>query len=262
MGRAFAEGVLNGSVVRKEELALIERREERAAVLRRDLECECWVGAAEAPLTQFLIIAIKPQDLARAAPSIQSLIGDNTIVISILAGVSSAVLRQTLATERPIVRAMPNLPATIGSGMTAYAIMGECSSLERENICAIFKAVGEALEVRDEKLLNAVTAVSGSGPAYIYYYIQAWRNAALDLGFNEAEANVLIAQTIKGATELWEESGYHADTLRQRVTSKGGTTEAAQKVLDEAQSGVVLRRAINRAAQRAIELEQLVKEAL
>ena len=262
MGRAFAAGLLSSEIVTAQSLTLVERREDRCISLKKEYNCGAFTNLVDAPKSEYLLLAIKPQDLQDAADSINAAISGETIVISILAGVSLQVLQKALNGHARIIRAMPNLPAIIAAGMTAFVATSQIKEEERAVITLFFSAVGEALELKDEQLLNGVTAISGSGPAYLYYFLQAWRLAAQDLGFSEKQANRLICQTVKGATELWEESDYNSDSLRQRVTSKGGTTEAAQRVLEESQVAAVFRRAINRAAARAEELELLVKETL
>jgi len=262
MGRAFAAGLLTNEIVTPQSLTLVERREDRCTTLKKEYNCRAFTRLVDAPKSDYLLLAIKPQDLQDASESINAALSAETIVISILAGVSLQVLQKALNGHARVVRAMPNLPAIIAAGMTAFVATDQIKEEEREVISQFFAAVGEAIELKDEKLLNGVTAISGSGPAYLYYFFQAWRLAAQDLGFNEKQANLLICQTVKGATELWEESDFNADSLRQRVTSKGGTTEAAHRVLEESQVAAVFRRAINRASARAEELELLVKETL
>jgi len=262
MGRAFLAGLLSNDIVTPQLLTIVERRADRCEALKSEFKCRAFTSLSDAPQSNYLLLAIKPQDLHAAAESICAAISPETTVISILAGVSLQVLQKALNGHAKLVRAMPNLPAIIGAGMTAFVATNVLKDQERLDIQQIFSAVGEVLELKDEKLLNGVTAVSGSGPAYVYYFLQAWRLAAQDLGLTEKQANRLICQTVKGATELWEESDYNSDSLRQRVTSKGGTTEAAHRVLEESQVAAVFRRAINRAATRAEELELLVKETL
>ena len=262
MGRAFAEGLLRAGMVSHETLYLVERRNERRDALRAELGCSCEESVTTLDKSKYLMLAVKPQDLSTAAATIVPLLKPDTIVISLLAGVSTTVLREALGGHSAIIRAMPNLPAIIGAGMTAFYCVDAISQETQEEAARIFDGVGESLLLKNEQMLNAVTAISGSGPAYLYYFLHAWKAAAQELGFSEGEANILISQTLTGATWLWTDSDHDEEGLRGRVTSKGGTTEAAIKVLTEGDVAAIFRRAVRRAAERGADLEKLVKENL
>lgn len=262
MGRAFAEGMLRGGVVSPESLRIVERREERRISLKSDLGCECFETIGDLANSGYVMLAMKPQDLAGAAAALAPLLKENQVVISLLAGVSLEVLQRALGGHQKMVRSMPNLPAVIGAGMTGYICAPSISETERGEVSRIFDAAGESLELDSEGLLNAFTAVAGSGPGYLYYIIEAWKDAALGLGFSSEQANILITQTLTGSLWLWSDSGNDEKELRKRVTSKGGTTEAAVSVLDQGQVAEIFQRALKRCAERSGELEQMVKERL
>lgn len=261
MGRAFAEGLIRSGVVVPDALHLVERRAERREALIQELGCRC-EESLSALNSEYLLLAVKPQDLGESARICAPLLKKETIVVSLLAGVSISVLQKALNGHERIVRAMPNLPAIIGSGMTAFFCAEGLPAEKREEVQKIFDGVGESLELKREEMLNAATAISGSGPAYLYYLLSAWKAAAQDLGFSKSEANILISQTLTGAAWLWSDSDHDEDVLRARVASKGGTTEAAIRVLSEGDVAAILRRAIRRASERSAELEQLVRETL
>ncbi len=261
MGRAFAEGLIRSGIVSSDSLELVERRAERREALIQELGCRCSDSLTTLG-SDYLLLAVKPQDLGECAKVCAPLLKKDTVVISLLAGVSLNVLQKALNGHALVVRSMPNLPAIIGSGMTAFYCAPELPEKRREEVQKIFDAVGESLELKKEDMLNAATAISGSGPAYLYYVLNAWKAAAQDLGFSLAEANILIAQTLTGAAWLWADNDHDEDVLRARVASKGGTTEAAIRVLSEGDVAAIFRRAIRRASERSAELEQLVRETL
>ena len=260
MGRAFAEGLLNGNVVMKESLLLIERRKERRESLVSELGCRCEEQLVSLRDARYLLLAVKPQDLAEAAAQIRPLLNDSVILISLLAGMPIEMLRTACGGHKRIVRAMPNLPAIIGAGVSGYICQGEYTVVEKGEIYTIFRAVGEVVELQDESLMNAVTAISGSGPAYVYYLIDAWTRAATQMGFSPEQARILIRQTLVGACQLWEQQSYDQKTLQARVTSKGGTTEAAIRHMHDQGLDTIFIAALEKARERGVELELLVRE--
>ena len=146
--------------------------------------------------------------------------------------------------------------------MSAYILAPQVVIADRDPVARIFDAVGESLEVNDEDLLNGFTAIAGSGPAYLYYLIESWREAACSLGFSREDSEKLITQTITGSLWLWTDSGNDEEGLRQRVTSKGGTTEAALAVFDQGKLKEIFKQGILRASARSAELEKLVREKM
>jgi pyrroline-5-carboxylate reductase len=158
---------------------------------------------------------------------------DRQLVVSIAAGVRVPDLSRWLAGHSRVVRAMPNTPALIGAGMTGLYAPPTVSAAERESAGRVLAAVGQTLWVADEALIDAVTAVSGSGPAYVFLLIEAMQQAAAELGFSADEARLLSVATAQGAAQLAAQSPEPASVLRERVTSKGGTTAAALAVMAE-----------------------------
>jgi pyrroline-5-carboxylate reductase len=180
-----------------------------------------------------IVLATKPQTLkeacAQLAPHVQG-----ELVVSIAAGTTIASIATWLnGTTNRIVRTMPNTPALIGQGITGiYAHASLCAS-DVETAMQLMRSCGEVVRVSDEAMIDAVTAVSGSGPAYVFHWIESMIAAAQNVGFNEADARTLVLATLKGATALAQASNESPATLRERVTSKGGTTAAALAVINE-----------------------------
>jgi len=175
--------------------------------------------------SEVIVLAVKPQQLHEVAMQLVPLLSGQ-LLLSIAAGIRAADLARWLGTQN-VVRAMPNTPALIQSGMTGLYALAGVSNAQREQAQSILMAVGETLWVQDEIMLDAVTGISGSGPAYVFYCIEAMQQAARELGFNADEARRLSIATFLGAAKLADASEDDVSVLRTRVTSKNGTTERA-----------------------------------
>jgi len=187
---------------------------------------------AQAVAGDVIVMAIKPQQMREAALALAPLLSGQ-LVISVAAGIRAAELSRWLDGHRRIVRCMPNTPALIGAGITGLAPMPGLAQADRDAAQAILSAVGQTLWVDDESMLDAVTAVSGSGPAYVFYFMEAMHRAGREMGLPDAQALQLTLATFAGASRLAAESGEPPSLLRERVTSKGGTTAAALSVMAE-----------------------------
>lgn len=198
-----------------------------------------------------VLLAVKPQQLAEAIQSCKEWIED-ALVISIAAGVRIEDLSYMLGHDR-ICRAMPNTPMKIGKGVCGLYATKEADQYHRF-IVSVFAACGEIVWCDKESMLEAVTAVSGSGPAYVFRFIEALEAAALSYGFNEAQARRIAISTVLGSAELAKQSGEAPSELRVKVTSKGGTTYEALKVMDQHHFMELMKEAMDACKQRADEL--------
>jgi pyrroline-5-carboxylate reductase len=199
-----------------------------------------------------VVWAVKPQIFKDVALALAPTVGQ-ALHLSVAAGIGSDSIALWLGTER-IARAMPNTPALIGLGMTGLYARPTVSAAERQQIERIATAVGDALWVEHEALLEAVTAVSGSGPAYFFYVLEAMTEAGVALGLSSEQAYRLAVQTARGASELAHRSDEPAEVLRQRVTSKGGTTHEAISALEAGGLKPLFAQAMQACARRAREL--------
>jgi len=199
-----------------------------------------------------LVIAVKPQDAKAALASIG--VGRQQLAISIVAGVTLETLSRWLGGHRKLVRCMPNTPALIGAGIAALYALPEVNAGEKKTAETILGAVGEVVWVGEERLLDPVTAVSASGPAYVFWFIEQLAASAEKLGLGRETSMKLALHTVLGAAKLAASSGEAPATLRQNVTSRGGTTEAALKVFDEEKLAERFARAVEAASRRATEL--------
>jgi len=187
------------------------------------------LNPAAARAADTLVVAVKPQMFREAGAILKSLVGDSTLVVSIMAGTTIAVLQEVCGGA--VVRAMPNTPAAIGRGITVAVAAGNVSAAQRATADALLRATGSVEWVADEGLMDAVTAVSGSGPAYVFLLAEELARAGVAAGLPEALATKLARETVAGSGELLHRSELASATLRQNVTSPGGTTAAALNVL-------------------------------
>ena len=203
-----------------------------------------------------LVLATKPQMLDQAASSVDRLLGPQTLLVSILAGKTIADLRARLPGARAIVRAMPNLPASIGRGATGAAASPEVDEGQRQTADALLRSVGLVEWLPSEDLIDAVTAVSGSGPAYVFHLVECLAEAGIAAGLPSDLAGRLARATVTGAGELLVQSDLPPGRLRENVTSPGGTTAAALEILMADPGGMteLMRKAVAAAKRRAEEL--------
>jgi pyrroline-5-carboxylate reductase len=244
LGKGFAPGQLQVVEVSAEARERLQQRfgiEARALLDPVVTSCEC------------IVLATKPQQLHEVAAGLASSL-HHQLIISIAAGIRTEDLARWLGGYRRIVRAMPNTPAILGCGMSALYAAPAANASECNIAESILSAVGETLWLSDESAMDAVTAVSGSGPAYVYYFIEALEEAARRQGLDAAAARQLTLQTVLGAARLAAEGPEDATVLRARVTSTGGTTERAIKSFDAAGLKDIVACAVDAAAERSREL--------
>lgn len=200
-----------------------------------------------------IVMAVKPQQMREAATALAESISGQ-LVVSVAAGIRASDLSRWLGGHRRIVRAMPNTPALIGLGVTGLAAPADLASGDRALAERILGSVGTTVWVEDESKLDAVTAIGGSGPAYVFLFIEALEAAAVKLGLSPAQARALALGTVSGAAQLAAQSAEPPATLRERVTSKGGTTAAALAEFESAGLRELVARATRAAERRSVEL--------
>jgi pyrroline-5-carboxylate reductase len=204
-----------------------------------------------------LVLAVKPQDMRSALASFPENL-KRKLVISVAAGVRLDALSRWLGGHRKLVRCMPNTPALIGAGISGLYALPEVSAEERKRAEAILGAVGEVVWLADEKLLDPVTAVSASGPAYVFWFIEQLAKSGEALGLSPEVSMKLAMQTVLGAALLAARSKEPPAVLRERVTSRGGTTEAALRVFEQERLAEHFRRAVEAASRRGAEMGELL----
>lgn len=223
--------------------------------LERQWPVNCFTQASAAIKgMDAVVLAVKPQVLPVVLQQISQLLSPGQLVISIVAGIPISQILAQLDGSPPVIRTMPNTPALIGLGMTGLYAQENCSIEQRDCAQQLMQAAGEVVWLEDENLLDVVTAVSGSGPAYIYYLTEAMRNAGTRLGLPVEVATKLALQTAYGASTMAVQSDMDLEELRRRVTSKGGTTQAALEKLEAGGFESLVYSAIQAATQRGQEL--------
>ncbi|MFT5743875.1 MAG: pyrroline-5-carboxylate reductase [Paracoccaceae bacterium] len=203
-----------------------------------------------------VLVAVKPQMMGDALPSLQALGNGSTVFVSVAAGITIAGFEDTLGAQTPIVRAMPNTPAAIGRGITAIVGNSHVSPAQLDMADGLLNAVGQVVRLADEGLMDAVTAVSGSGPAYVFHLVETLAGAGVAQGLPADLALALAKATVGGAGQLAEDADEDPAQLRINVTSPNGTTQAALAVLMDEETGfpALLKRAVKAAADRSKEL--------
>lgn len=201
-----------------------------------------------------LLLAVKPQDFDGILTELKDR-SAGKLIISIAAGITTSYIEKQLPRSR-VIRAMPNMPLVIGEGITALAKGGFADDKDLRIAVEIFEAFGTTVTIEKEEFINAVTAISGSGPAYLFYFVMAISQTAKELGLDQATANKLVYQTIAGSMNLLNKENFDAMGLIGKVASKGGTTEAALKIFDESGMNKIISKAIIAAYKRAGELSR------
>lgn len=254
MGRAIIGGLLAKGHA-KDSITVVDPSPEARALVAREFDVAVVAETTTLNDAEIVLLAVKPQimhNVVRALAGSRG--GARPLFISIAAGITTSQLAEWLGGDVPIVRVMPNTPALVGCGAAALFATQAVAAAEREAAESILNAVGIAVWVDDESLLDVVTAVSGSGPAYFFLIMEILEKIAVELGLESAIARRLSVETARGAAELARESASSPGTLREQVTSPGGTTERALEVLGAGGIEDLFRAALGAAEQRSREL--------
>lgn len=242
------------------DLSLAARREERCTELTERLGVACHLDSVAAVAgKRVVVVVVKPKDVPTLLEQIAGSLEPEQIVLSLAAGVPAAVFERALG-EVAVVRAMPNTPALVDEAVTAYAPGKYVSEEALKEVASVMEAVGKTV-VLEEQLMDAVTAVSGTGPAYVYLLAEALTDAAIREGLPRHAAQLLVDQTLKGTGALLAETALSPIKLRAQVTSPGGTTAAAVHVLEESGFRAAIEDAVRAAAERSREMGAAAAEA-
>jgi pyrroline-5-carboxylate reductase len=260
MGLIYARAFLKYNIVSKTELMLVEKSETRKEELKK-LDIGKVVVPADGSIKEsdVIILAVKPQDFSELGNELKKVLNEKTILISIMAGVSISSLQGRLQHDR-IIRAMPNSPVEIGMGITAYCMANGVNAEQARRAENLLATTGRTLYLEDENLMDAVTAVSGSGPAYFFYFAQQLIEAGKKMGFDESTASLLVKQTMLGSFHLLNSAGKPLDQLIKAVASKGGTTEAALTTFERCHVGEHLQDGLLNAQKRGRELAEIASK--
>jgi pyrroline-5-carboxylate reductase len=235
-------------------ITISEKREERALELIDRYKVANAALSDNVAKCDLILLVVKPQDMAGVLQEIKAHIRPGCLIISFVAGKKINYIADLIGTRaNPVIRVMPNTPTLVGAGMAAISSCVLVTAEEREFVLGFLGAVGKVIEV-DESLLDAVTATSGSGPAYFFKFVEAMVEGAIALGLSHADATTLTIQTIVGAAKLLDQSGDTPTTLREKVTSPNGTTFAALNSFNDSDISGVVAKAMKAARDRSQEL--------
>ncbi len=254
MGEAILAALISRGLSTPQNIAVSDVSEARRQYLQQKYKVSVTAdNRAAVEKADIVVLAIKPQTLAGVMPELNGRLKPGQLVLSIIAGARINTLKEGL-NHQAIVRSMPNTPAQVGEGMTVWTATPEVTPVQKQQATAILGVMGREIYFDDEKYLDMATAVSGSGPAYFFYFVECLIEAAMQIGLAPDVATALVLQTMHGSAHLIEKSGKSPAELRQIVTSPGGTTAAALRRMEEGGFAGLVSQAVKAAYERAKEL--------
>ncbi|TYP72166.1 pyrroline-5-carboxylate reductase [Aquimarina intermedia] len=254
MGLTYAEAMSKSKILKKRNIMILDNSEETRTRLDKISHFDVFHRPEDCvPKADLIFLAVKPYHSTDLFTRLKSLVFEGQIVISIMAGVTIQTMQDEIGLPK-VVRAMPNLPAQIGKGLTSYTASEEVSRIELLTIEDLLCTTGKTIKVRNEKYIDASTGISGSGPAYVFYFMQSMMEAALQMGFSADDSKDLVSQTFTGAVELFNQSDLSPNSWMERVASKGGTTRAALDSMEDNNVNELIKEAAFAAFHRAVEL--------
>ncbi|MBC8336815.1 MAG: pyrroline-5-carboxylate reductase [Anaerolineales bacterium] len=260
MAGAMIVGLLREKLADPENLFASDPREDRGFELREKYGVQPFTdNIAAVKEADVVVLSIKPQRLSAVLSDLKGKIPEKALVLSIIAGATIEKMSEGL-THGKIIRTMPNTPARIGEGITVWVASTAVSDKQKEQARQILSALGEEIFVEDESYLDMATALSGTGPAYVYMFMEAMIDAGVHMGFPRRISEKLVVQTMRGSVNFYEKNDMHVAALRNQVTSSGGTSAEALYYLEKAGVRTAISRAIWAAYQRSLELGREEKE--
>ncbi len=261
MGLTYAEAIAKSRFLKDRDLLILDASKEKTEELRKKSHFAVYESLNECvPLADVIFIAVKPYHAQTLMADMRPLVSEGQIFISLMAGVTIKALKTGLGRNK-VVRAMPNLPAQVGKGLTSFTASDEVSRLELSTVENLLDTTGRSVRLDSENDVDASTGISGSGPAYIFYFMQSMLEAARKMGFSEHDSKVLVEQTFAGAVELFASSDLDPEAWMNRVASKGGTTRAALDSMEDNNVKALIQEAAYAAFNRAVELGKEFSDA-
>lgn len=254
MGLTYAEGMAKSSLLNRRNLMIFDKSADIITSLSKLDHFDVYDDIEEClPDADVVFLAVKPYHCDSLFEEIRPMVNDEQIFVSLMAGVTINKIQEGLGVKK-VVRSMPNLPAQVGKGVTSYTESEEVSRVELLMVRNLLDTTGESIHVETENFIDASTGISGSGPAYVFYFMQSMLEAALKMGFSKNDSKVLVSQTFEGAVKLFNESDLSPETWMERVASKGGTTRAALDSMEDNNVKELIKDAAYAAFDRAVEL--------
>ncbi len=254
MGLAYADAIAKSNHLKKGDLMIFDNASAKTKELQKINHFDVYEQLDHcAELADIIFLAVKPYHINDLFADLKGHLSEDQIVISIMAGVSIDTMQEGLGLPK-VVRAMPNLPAQVGKGLTTFTASDEVSRLELSTVESILDTTGRSIKLDNENDIDASTGISGSGPAYVFYFMQSMLEAALKMGFSEYDSKVLVSATFEGAIELFKTHKLSPETWMEKVASKGGTTQAALDSMEDNNVKELIQEAAFAAFNRAVEL--------
>lgn len=254
MGLTYAEGMADSPLLNRRKLMIYDVSDEKISSLEKVDKFDVYRNLGDClPKADIVFLAVKPYHSDELFLRMKSMINGDQVFISLMAGVTIETIQNSLDIKK-VVRAMPNLPAKVGMGMTSFTAAKDVSRVELLMVRNLLDTTGEAIHVENENFINASTGISGSGPAYVFYFMQSMLEAALKMGFSQNDSKILVTQTFEGAVRLFTESDLSPNSWMKMVASKGGTTQAALDSMEDNNVKELIKEAAYAAFNRATEL--------
>lgn len=254
MGLTYAEGMAQSPLLNRRNLMIYDVSAERITSLDKIPHFDVFDKLEDClPQADIVFVVVKPYHSDELFKKMKKMVNSDQLFISLMAGVTIETIQDSLGIKK-VIRAMPNLPAKVGLGMTAFTEAKEVTRVELLMVRNLLDTTGEAIHVENENFINASTGISGSGPAYVFYFMQSMMEAALKMGFSQNDSKILVTQTFEGAVKLFTESDLSPNSWMDMVASKGGTTRAALDSMEDNNVKELIKDAAYAAFNRATEL--------
>lgn len=254
MGRTYAEGMSKSVLLGRKKLRVFDKDQDKLKEIGTEGILEPFDNLEKClPKADIVFIAVKPYHADDLYKEMKPLINNKQVFVSLMAGVKLETIVKGLGVKK-VIRTMPNLPAQIGKGVTSYTATKDISRLELLTVRNFLDMTGNAIHVDNENFIDASTGISGSGPAYVFYFMQSMLEAAKKMGFSDYDSRILVSSTFEGAVELFNQSDITPKTWMNRVASKGGTTRAALDSMEKNHVKELIQEAAYAAFDRAVEM--------
>ncbi|WP_370476989.1 pyrroline-5-carboxylate reductase [Tamlana flava] len=254
MGLTYAEGMANSSLLSKHKLRIYDTDPKKIETLRKDDRFDVYDNLDDClPKADIVFVAVKPYHSDSLFEQMKPMLSQGQLIVSLMAGVTINTIQQKLNAKK-VIRTMPNLPAQVGKGVTSYTESKDVSKVELIMVRNLLDTTGTSIHVDTETFIDASTGISGSGPAYVFYFMQSMLEAAQNMGFSEYDSKILVSNTFEGAIELFNKNNMSPETWISRVASKGGTTQAAIDSMEDNNVKQLIQEGAYAAFDRAVEL--------
>lgn len=254
MGLTYSEGMATSVLLNRRKLMVHDLSADTIATLKKDERFDVYEKIEDClPQADIVFIAVKPYHCEDLFEKIKDMVNNQQVFVSLMAGVKIDTIKEMLNVKK-VIRTMPNLPAQVGKGVTSFTESKDVSRVELLMVRNLLDTTGESIHVDSEEFIDKSTGISGSGPAYVFYFMQSMMEAALKMGFSKNDAKVLVSHTFEGAIELFNQNDLTPETWMDRVASKGGTTRAALDSMDDNNINELIKEAAYAAFNRAVEL--------